>query len=81
VYDAVVVGTPNQRWGEQVTALVALREGMMATFGELVAHARTLVADYKAPKAVMVVPEVVRTPVGKADYQWAKAEAVRLLSS
>jgi 3-oxocholest-4-en-26-oate---CoA ligase len=80
VYDAVVVGTPNERWGEQVTALVALREGMTATFEELAAHARTLVADYKAPKVAMVVPEIVRTPVGKADYQWAKAEAVRLLT-
>ena len=81
VYDAVVVGTPSERWGEQVTALVALRAGMEATFDDLVAHARTLVADYKAPKATLVVPEVQRTPVGKADYQWAKAEAVRLLTS
>lgn len=79
VFDAVVVGTPNERWGQQVTALVELRDGASATFEELVAHCKTLVADYKAPKAIEIVPRVQRTPVGKADYQWARAEAYRLL--
>ncbi len=79
VYDAVVVGTPNERWGQQVTALVALRPGMQPSVSELVAHARTLVADFKSPKAIEFVPEVVRTPAGKADYRWANDEAVRLL--
>jgi acyl-CoA synthetase (AMP-forming)/AMP-acid ligase II len=79
VYDAVVVGTPNERWGQQVTALIALRPGMQPSVSELVAHARTLVADFKSPKAIEFVPEVVRTPVGKADYRWAYDEAVRLL--
>ena len=79
VFDAVVVGTPNARWGEQVTALVQLRPGHAVSVDEVVTHSRTLVADYKAPKAVLFVPEVVRTPVGKADYKWAKEEAVRLL--
>ena len=80
VFDAVVVGTPNPQWGEQVTALVQLRVDHEApTLAKLVAHCRTLVADYKSPKSVFIVPEVQRTPVGKADYQWAKAEAVRLL--
>ena len=79
VFDAVVVGTPNVRWGEQVTALVQLRPGASPSVDDVVAHSRMLVADYKSPKAVLFVPEVVRTPVGKADYQWAKAEAVRLL--
>lgn len=80
VFDATVVGTPNQRWGEQVTALVQLREGATATVDEIVAFSRTLVADYKSPKAVLFVDQIVRTPVGKADYQWAKAEALRLLA-
>ncbi len=79
VYDAVVVGTPSQRWGQQVTALVALRPGMNPTVAELVAHTRTLVADYKAPKATLFVADVVRTAVGKADYRWANDEAQRLL--
>ena len=79
VFDAIVVGTPNERWGQQVTALVQLREGASPTVEEIVAHCRTLVADYKSPKAVFMVPKVQRTPVGKADYQWAKKEAERLL--
>ncbi len=79
VFDAVVVGTPNERWGEQVTALVQLRPGVSAEPVDVVAFSRTLVADYKSPKAVLFVDQVVRTPVGKADYQWAKAEAARLL--
>ena len=80
VFDATVVGTPNARWGEQVTALVQLRPGTEATIDEIVAFSRTLVADYKSPKAVLFVEQIVRTPVGKADYQWAKAEALRLLA-
>ena len=81
VYDAVVVGTPSERWGQQVTALVALRPAMNPSVAELVAHTRTLVADYKAPKAIEFVPEVVRTAVGKADYRWAYDEAVRRLGA
>jgi acyl-CoA synthetase (AMP-forming)/AMP-acid ligase II len=79
VFDAVVIGTPNERWGEQVTALVQLREGTSPSMEEIVTFSRTLVADYKSPKAVFFVPVVERTPVGKADYQWAKAEALRLI--
>lgn len=79
VFDAVVIGTPNERWGEQVTALVKLRDDATADTDQIVAHTRTLVADYKAPKAIFVVDEVVRTPVGKADYKWAKEEALRLI--
>jgi acyl-CoA synthetase (AMP-forming)/AMP-acid ligase II len=79
VYDAVVVGTPSERWGEQVTALVQLRPGVGVDVGELAAHARTLVADYKVPKVIEIVPTVQRTPVGKADYTWARTEAQRLL--
>ena len=80
VYDAVVVGTPSDRWGHQVTALVAVRPGTEPTVADLVAQSRTLLADYKCPKTVLFVPEVVRTAVGKADYRWAYDEAVRLLA-
>ena len=80
VFDAVVIGTPNERWGEQVTALVQLRAGMSPSMEEIVTFSRTLVADYKSPKVVFFVPMVERTPVGKADYQWAKVTALRLLA-
>jgi acyl-CoA synthetase (AMP-forming)/AMP-acid ligase II len=82
VYDAVVVGTSDERWGERVTALVQLRpDAAPPTDAELVAHCRTVLADYKAPKVVLRVPAVERTVVGKADYRWAAGEAARLLET
>jgi len=80
VLDAVVVGTPSARWGEQVTALVQLRDGTSASAEEIRDAARTHVADYKVPKDVLFVDKVVRTPVGKADYVWAKATATEVLN-
>jgi acyl-CoA synthetase (AMP-forming)/AMP-acid ligase II len=79
VFDAVVVGTPNERWGQQVTALVQLRVGASASADELTAHCRTLLADYKVPKEFLLVERAPRTPVGKADYAEATASAFRLL--
>ncbi len=75
VYDAVVVGVPDTKWGEKVTALVQLRDGVELDTASLIAHCRTLVADYKAPKAIHVVAEVAHTPVGKIDYVSAKHTA------
>jgi acyl-CoA synthetase (AMP-forming)/AMP-acid ligase II len=80
VFDAVVVGTPNERWGEQVTAIVHTRPGHELTEAEVKAHCRAELADYKAPRTVLFVGEVQRTPVGKADYAWAKKTALALLS-
>ena len=79
VFDAVVVGTPSERWGEQVTALVQLREGSTASADEVRDGARKYVADYKVPKDVIFVDQVVRTPVGKADYVWARKTATGML--
>ena len=42
---------------------------------EVIAHARTKVAGYKAPRAICLVEEVVRSPAGKPDYKWARAQA------
>jgi acyl-CoA synthetase (AMP-forming)/AMP-acid ligase II len=68
VFDAAVVGTPHGRWGEQVTALVQLREGATATEDDLREHARGLISNYKVPKRFLLVTEIPRTPVGKIDY-------------
>lgn len=81
VLDTVVVGTPSERWGQQVTALVQLRPGISATQAELRAAAGERVADYKVPKDVVFVDEVVRTPVGKADYVWARTAAIEALGT
>jgi fatty-acyl-CoA synthase len=76
VYDALVIGVPNERWGQQVTAVMALAPGSSApALDELRAHCAPHLADYKLPKAIVVVPEVVRSPNGKPDYEWAKRAA------
>jgi fatty-acyl-CoA synthase len=76
VYDALVVGMPNERWGQQVTAVVSLVPGQPApTLEELRKHAAPHLADYKIPRALVVAPEIVRSPSGKPDYEWAKRHA------
>jgi acyl-CoA synthetase (AMP-forming)/AMP-acid ligase II len=81
VYDAVVTGTPSERWGEQVIAVVALRSGMRASEDELREAAAGALARYKLPKGFVFVDAVERTPSGKPDYRWAKARAEAALGS
>ncbi len=76
VYDAVVVGTPNERFGQQVTAVVALREGAKPDEEALRGTSREHIAGYKVPRAFVFVDEIVRSPSGKADYRWAKQTAL-----
>jgi acyl-CoA synthetase (AMP-forming)/AMP-acid ligase II len=76
VFDAVVVGVPDDRWGERVVALVQARPGDEPAFDDLDAHARRHVAGYKAPRDVVLVDAIVRSPSGKPDYRWAKATAI-----
>ena len=76
VYDVLVVGVPNERWGEQVTAVVQPTEGTTPTLEDLDAHCRGQLAGYKIPRSIVLVDQVVRSPSGKADYRWAKATAV-----
>ncbi len=75
VYDAVVVGVADERWGEHVCAVVEPVPGASPTLEVLAEHCRSRLAGYKVPRQLVVVPHVVRSPVGKADYRWAKAEA------
>jgi fatty-acyl-CoA synthase len=78
VYDALVVGVPSPRWGEQVTAVVSLAPGRITpSLEELRAHCAPHLADYKLPKGLVVAREIVRSPSGKPDYVWAKEHAVR----
>jgi 3-oxocholest-4-en-26-oate---CoA ligase len=74
VADCLVVGLPDERFGEAVTAVVSLRPGTHATPDELGAALEAL-ARFKRPRRFVIVDEVVRGPNGKADYKWAKAVA------
>jgi acyl-CoA synthetase (AMP-forming)/AMP-acid ligase II len=73
VFDAVVCGRPSARWGQEVTAVVRLRDGATVEAAALRAHCRDRLADFKVPKSVVFVDEVVRSPSGKADYRWAQS--------
>jgi acyl-CoA synthetase (AMP-forming)/AMP-acid ligase II len=79
VYDAVVVGTPNPRWGQQVTAVVRLREGQSVSEAELRKAVGEDLASYKLPKAFVFVDSIERSPSGKADYRWARDTALSRL--
>ncbi len=74
VHDVVVVGRPSERWGQEVVALVELSTGASAEADEIVAHASQHIARYKLPKAVLFLDSIQRSPSGKADYRWAKAQ-------
>ena len=76
VGDVVVTGRPSERWGQEVVAVVALAEGAHAGADELVAHAAQSLARYKLPKAIVFRPVIERSPSGKADYRWAREQAV-----
>jgi len=76
VYDCVVAGRPSERWGNEVVAIVRLKDGRTPDTEALLAEAERHIARYKFPKAFVFVPEIVRSPAGKADYRWAKQTAI-----
>lgn len=76
VFDSIVVGVPDERWGERVAAVVQARPGETPRLEDLVAHCRKHVAGYKVPRELHLVPSIVRSPAGKPDYPWAKATAL-----
>ena len=73
VFDVVVIGVPDERWGQRVAAVVQARDGETPTLADLDQHCRTFVAGYKVPRELHLVDEVVRSPSGKPDYRWAKS--------
>jgi acyl-CoA synthetase (AMP-forming)/AMP-acid ligase II len=75
VFDALVVGMPDPRFGERVVAVVAPRPGPAPVLEDLGAHCRRTIAAYKVPRELHLVDAVRRSPAGKADYGWAKAVA------
>jgi acyl-CoA synthetase (AMP-forming)/AMP-acid ligase II len=75
IFDALVVGLADERWGQRVEAVISLREGHALTEDEVRAFCRQRLAGYKVPRRVHRVPEVVRHPSGKPDYKWAREVA------
>ena len=75
VRDALVVGLPDQRWGERVTAVVEPAGDGALTADALVAHVAQRLAGYKKPRGIVFVPSIRRSPSGKADLRWARATA------
>jgi fatty-acyl-CoA synthase len=77
VSEVAVIGVPDEKWGERPKAFVVLRPGNSATPQELIAHVRTKIASYKAPRDVAIVAELPMTSTGKIqkfvlrDAEWA----------
>lgn len=72
VFDALVVGVPDERYGNCVAAVIHRRAGTNPTLAELDSFVRNEIAGYKVPRKVWWVDEIHRTPAGKPDYRWAK---------
>jgi len=79
VRDAVVVGLPDEKWGEAVTALVELEAGRSASEAALRAFVRERLAGYKVPKRLVFAASVGRAPSGKVDYKGAKTQVKQAL--
>ncbi|MEV8310507.1 acyl-CoA synthetase [Streptomyces flavidovirens] len=76
VYDALVAGVPDEKWGNRVAAVVQLRDGARVPgLDAIQAHCRTRLAGYKIPRQMVITPEIQRSPSGKADYRWARTVA------
>lgn len=77
VYDALVAGVPDVKWGHHVAAVVQLREGApRPSLEDVQSHCRTRLAGYKIPRQLVITEAIRRSPSGKADYRWARQVAV-----
>jgi fatty-acyl-CoA synthase len=72
VEDCIAVAVPDERLGERVALVAALVPDRSADAAEIVAHVKSQIATFKAPRHVVFVERVERSPSGKADYRWAR---------
>ncbi|MGE0881751.1 MAG: AMP-binding protein [Acidimicrobiia bacterium] len=80
VDDCLVVGTPNERFGQQVTAVVQRRKGGTVSEQEIIDYVRTKLAHYKGPRAVVFVEKVPRLQNGKPDYPTTREIAEKAMA-
>ena len=76
VFDCLVVGVDDARFGQKVVAVVSIEQEKSIDEQSLVEATRKFIAGYKLPKEIIFVDEVQRAPNGKANYKWAKSVAV-----
>jgi acyl-CoA synthetase (AMP-forming)/AMP-acid ligase II len=81
IYDVLVVGVPDDRWGQAVCAVLQVRDGAdVPSLDEVQDHARTHLARYKVPRHLVTVDEISRSPSGKPDYPWATELAAKAVA-
>ncbi|MET8449748.1 acyl-CoA synthetase [Streptomyces sp. NPDC005209] len=77
VYDALVAGVPDAKWGNHVAAVVQLRAGAdRLSLTDIQNHCRAHLAGYKIPRQLVLTETIQRSPSGKADYRWARHVAL-----
>jgi fatty-acyl-CoA synthase len=79
IQDAYVIGLPDERFGQRIVAVAAVRPGARPAAEEIRDHVGGLLAGYKRPRTVVFVPELRRSPSGKADLRWAREVAENAL--
>ena len=80
VFDCLVVGLPDERFGQKIVAVVSTLENQAVEEADLINNARERLAGYKLPKTIVFSDVVERAPNGKANYKWAKSFAAEKLS-
>jgi acyl-CoA synthetase (AMP-forming)/AMP-acid ligase II len=79
IEDAVVVGVPDERWGQRVVAVAQARGTAHPDFDDVKEFCRKELASYKVPRDFVLVEKIARSPAGKPDYRWAKETATNAL--
>lgn len=75
IFDCLVVGTPDERWGSKVTAVISVRNDKKISLDEVQKEVRKHIAGYKVPRELHVAAAIERAPSGKPDYKWVRAYA------